>query len=332
MPLSELVGNASVVSRLARGIRSGRLPPSLLFSGPAGVGKLRAALSLAQALNCPQGGGDACGTCSTCVRIERDEHPDVRVIRPEGRGGQIRVEGVREAMGQIPFRPFEGRRRVVILADAERMNPTTGNSILKVLEEPPPWATIVLVTSNETAILPTILSRCQIFRFSPLAPEELRELLVGSHAIPSEKAALLAAVSGGGLARALELEDEPLAELRQQALRIAGVVAEGGLEQDLVPWADALSKEPRLTLVLELLLTVLRDLAASRGGAAVFHRDIEPEIARLSQKAELAAWLASYAVAEETLVDLRDRYLNKRIAMSRLLVSFQELAPRNQEP
>jgi DNA polymerase-3 subunit delta' len=297
----------------------------MLFSGPPGVGKLRAALNLAQALNCPRGEGDACGTCSTCVRIARDEHPDVRVLRPEGRGGQLRAEGVREAIGDIPFRPFEGRRRVIILVDAERMNPTTANSILKTLEEPPPWATLMLVTSNESAILPTILSRCQVFRFAPLAPDELGDLLVREHKMTSDKAALLAAVSRGGLARALELEGEPLDELRKEALRIAAVVAEGGLEQELVPWADSLSKEGRLMLLLDLLLSILRDLAASLGGAALLHRDIEPELAALSRKAALSSWLASYGVAEETLVDLRDRYLNKRIAMSRLLVEFQSL-------
>jgi DNA polymerase-3 subunit delta' len=298
----------------------------MLFSGPPGVGKLRTALSLAQALNCLRGGGDACGECSICVRIAKDEHPDVRILRPEGRGGQLRAEGVREAIGEIPFRPFEGRRRVIILVDAERMNPTTANTILKTLEEPPPWATLVLVTSNEAAILPTILSRCQAFRFAPLAPDELRELLVRDHGMAAEKAALLAAVSRGGLARALELEDEPLVELRREALRIAGVVAEGGLEQELVPWADSLSKDSRLMLLLDLLLSILRDLAASLGGAALLHRDIETEIATLARKAALSSWLASYAIAEETLVDLRDRYLNKRIAMSRLLVAFQSLA------
>jgi DNA polymerase-3 subunit delta' len=331
MPLSELLGNAGVVSRLVRGIRSGRLPPSMLFSGPPGVGKLRVALNLAQALNCPRGGGDACGECSTCLRIARDEHGDVRVLRPEGRGGQLRAEGVREAVGRIPFRPFEGRRRVIILVDAERMNVTTANSILKALEEPPPWATLVLVTSNEAAILPTILSRCQIFRFSPIAPEEIRELLVRDHGMAAEKATLLAAVSGGGLARALELAAEPLVELRREALRIAGVVAEGGLERELVPWAEALSRESRLMLILELLLSILRDLAASLGGAPVLHRDIESEIDSVSRRAQLSAWLDSYSVAEETLVDLRDRYLNKRIAMSRLLVSFQTLATGRRE-
>ena len=134
VPFSDLIGNAAVVSRLARIARSQQIPGSLLFSGRPGVGKLQAAVALAQALNCGSASSDGCGRCSTCVRIARDEHPDVRVLKPEGRGGQIKAEGVREALAQIPFRPFEGRRRVIILADAERMNPTTANTLLKTLE------------------------------------------------------------------------------------------------------------------------------------------------------------------------------------------------------
>ncbi len=169
--------------------------------------------------------------CPSCIRIKKDEHPDVRVLRPEGRGGQLRAEGVRDAIADVSFRPFEGRRRVIILADAERMNPTTANTLLKTLEEPPSWATLILVTANEAALLPTVLSRCQIFRFSPLAPEELETLLRSRHGIDPDRAALLAAVAGGGIARALELAEEPLPELRQQALSIATLAVESATSE-----------------------------------------------------------------------------------------------------
>jgi DNA polymerase-3 subunit delta' len=238
----------------------------------------------------------------------------------------VRVDVVRDAVSQISFRPFEGRRRIVILADAERMNPSTANTLLKTLEEPPSWATLVLITANEGAMLETILSRCQVLRFSPLAPEELATLLVERHGVPPEHAALLAAVSGGGLTRALELGEEPLAELRAEALKIARVAAVGAPERDLVPWAGALAKEGRLLLLLDLVLAVLRDVSAKLSGAPLVHRDLEPEIAELAEKRPLDVWLSSYALAEGALVDLRDRYLNKRITMSRLLLSFHELS------
>lgn len=325
MPFSEIVGNAAVVERLVRLTRSGRVPPSMLFSGAAGVGKLRTAMILAQALNCASADGDSCGRCPSCLRIEREQHSDVRVLRPEGKGGQLKAEGVREAIAEIPFRPFEGTRRVVIVADAERMNPTTANTLLKTLEEPPPWASLILVTSNETSILPTILSRCQIFRFSPLAPDDLIEILVSEHGIEKGDALLLASVSGGGLSRALELKDEPLAELRSEALRMARVAAEGARAPDMVSFADTLSKQSGLMLVLDLLLALVRDVAAKMAGAGILHRDLERELDSLATKLPLEAWVSAYALAEEALTDMRDRYLNKRITLSRLLVSFDEL-------
>lgn len=300
----------------------------MIFFGRAGVGKVEAAVTLAQALNCLVSENDACGRCPACVRIAKDEHPDVRILRPEGRGGQLRAEGVRDAISEIPFRPFEGRRRVIIIAEAERMNPTTANTLLKTLEEPPPWATLILVTANEAALLPTILSRCQIVRFSPLAPEELEALLVARHGFPPDRAALLSAVAGGGIARALELADEPLFELRQQALAISALALESRKAEELVPLADALSKDSRLMLLLELLLSILRDLTAKGAGARVLHRDIESEIETLSKRAPVDLWLEAFALAEEVVVDLRDRYLNKRICLSKLLLSFQDLGAR----
>jgi DNA polymerase-3 subunit delta' len=325
MAFSDLTGNAAVVARLKVLTGSDKLPRSLIFSGRAGVGKLEAALTIAQALNCLVSTDDACGRCSSCARIAKDEHPDVRVLRPEGRGGQIRAEGVREAAAEIPFRPFEGRRRVIVIADAERMNPTTANTLLKTLEEPPPWATLILLTANEAALLPTILSRCQIFRFSALVPEEIEELLVARHRFPKDQAALLAAVSGGGIARALELADEPLSELRKLALRLSSLPFASEKAEDLVPLADALSKDPRLLLLLELLLSVLRDLAAKKAGAGILHRDIESEIGAIAERAPLDLWLGAFSLAEEVLVDLRDRYLNKRISLTKLILSLQEL-------
>jgi DNA polymerase-3 subunit delta' len=284
-------------------------------------------MTLAQALNCMERTDDACGRCPSCARIAKGEHSDVRLLSPEGRGGQLRAEGVREAAAEVPFRPFEGRRRVVILADAERMNPTTANTLLKTLEEPPPWATLILVTANEAALLPTILSRCQTFRFSPLAPEELETLLVTRHAFAPDRAALLAAIAGGGIARALELAEEPLDELRRQALSIASYAVERAKAEELVPLADGLSKDARLMLLLEVLLSILRDLTAKRAGAPILHRDIENEIQSIAERAPLEVWVEAFALAEEVLVDLRDRYLNKRISLSKLLLSLQELAP-----
>ena len=119
MPFQALVGHRRLVSLLARAAAQNRVPPSLLLAGPQGIGKRRVAQALAETLNCQEpatsedGGLDACGACGACRKIARGMHPDVIVIEP-GDTGSIKIEQVREVIDRAQYRPFEGRRRVVI--------------------------------------------------------------------------------------------------------------------------------------------------------------------------------------------------------------------------
>lgn len=320
-----LIGNRTLVSRLVRMAEADRVPPSLLFTGPVGVGKLQTALALARAVNCLNEPGTGCGECSACLRIGKGEHPDVHIARPEGAGRQMRADVIRQIVSDAPFRPFEGRRRVSIFVDAERMNPTAANILLKTLEEPPPWAILILITSNAAALLPTILSRCQVYRFAPLAIDDVTEELVSRHGMDRERATLVAALSGGSLEKALELEDEALIELRQTALSIARVVVDGASERDMVSRADTLSKHDQLFMLLQLLVGIARDVATRHAGGRIVHQDLEKEIHRLAEGAPLSLWIRAHELAEGALEDLRDRYLNKRITVSRLLAEFATL-------
>src|SRR5262249_24546682 len=143
----------------------GTLPPSLIFAGPQGVGKRLTAVALAQALNCEQGG---CGACPVCARIARGVHADVLVVEP-GDSGTIKVDQVREAIDRTAYRPFEGRRRVVIVDEADALVPEAQNALLRTLEEPPPASVFVLIPARPEMLLPTVRSRCQRLRFGPLA-------------------------------------------------------------------------------------------------------------------------------------------------------------------
>jgi DNA polymerase-3 subunit delta' len=241
MPFRDLSGHRRLFGLLGRAIRAEALPPSLIFSGPDGVGKRLAAVSLAQALNClapvDDGAGtrDACGSCASCRKIERRIHPDVTTVVPE-EGTSIKIEQIREVVGQTAFRPFEGRSRVVIVDDADLMGADAQNSLLKTLEEPPPRNVFVLVTSRPDTLLDTIRSRCCQLRFAPLSPQEIALGLMARHGVDEHEARATAALAAGSFARALASGGGDLAEARAVA---AGVLMEAGRATD-----------PRLRLAL----------------------------------------------------------------------------------
>ena len=176
MPFRDITGHRRLIDLLARSIARGTLPPSLIFAGPAATDSRAAALAVAQALNCvrlpseprianPESRVDACGECTACVRIARGVHPDVLLVEP-GDTGTIKIEQVREIVDRAAYRPFEGRRRVVIVSDADALVPQAQNALLKTLEEPPSSSIFVLVTSRADMLLETVRSRCIRLQFA----------------------------------------------------------------------------------------------------------------------------------------------------------------------
>ena len=183
MPFCDVPTHRRIVELLSRTVASGTLPPSLIFAGPPGAGKRLTALAVAQALNCltPQstdgrdaasGPVDACGACAACVRIARGVHPDVLVVEP-GDSGTIKIDQIRDIVDRAAFRPFEGRRRVVIVADADALVAAAQNALLKTLEEPPPSSVFILLTSRPDMLLPTVRSRCIRLVFAGAAHAEV---------------------------------------------------------------------------------------------------------------------------------------------------------------
>src|SRR6266852_1313566 len=213
---STLIGNDEVKESLRHLVVSGRVPGSLLFTGEEGIGKKLFALELAKAMNCRNRVGvEACDECSSCKRISRStfppfgkddddknrliwsEHADVAMVRPYKQ--IIRVGPMRELEREANFRPFEGAARVFIVEDADYMNESASNALLKTLEEPPPTSHLILTTSNPTALLPTIRSRCQTIRFAPIPREAVESFLIEERNVPAADAELLSRTAGGSL-------------------------------------------------------------------------------------------------------------------------------------
>ncbi len=186
MPFATIAGHQRLLALLARAIARDTLPPSLLLAGTAGIGKRRTAVAVAEALNClasRKTGAletDACGECASCRRIGRGVHADVVVIEP-GETGTIKIEPVRDVIDRANYRPFEGRRRVVIVDEADALVDAAQNALLKTLEEPPQASVFILVSSMPDALLATVRSRCRPLRFGELAPADVAATLMRDH-------------------------------------------------------------------------------------------------------------------------------------------------------
>jgi DNA polymerase-3 subunit delta' len=228
----QILGQSESIDYLRRSAASRRLAHALLFVGAAGIGKELVARTLAMCLLCgrvPESELEACGDCQSCRMMLAGTHPDFLAIGcPEGKS-ELPVEllvGSRENRGReglchdLSLRPMVARRRVAVIADAERMNTESANALLKTLEEPPSYAVIVLIASDAAGLLPTIRSRCQTIRFAPLSTADVaRRISELEWAESDAEAQAAAALSGGSLVVAQQLLNPELRSVRAELLK-----------------------------------------------------------------------------------------------------------------
>ncbi|MCC8045791.1 MAG: DNA polymerase III subunit [Clostridiales bacterium] len=228
----DILGHKKEVAHLERAIRSGKVSHAYIFSGEKGTGKNMLAKAFAQTLQCErvyerfaparQGayyGGSAdsaapdailgdvtpCGKCHSCIQAASGNHPDIIFLQHE-KPATITVGDVREQLvGDAQIRPYNGRYKIYIISDAEKMNPQAQNAILKTIEEPPEYVIILLLTANENALLDTIRSRCVTLSLKPVPDEVVKAYLMEQIQIPDYQADICAAFAQGNIGKAVRL-------------------------------------------------------------------------------------------------------------------------------
>ena len=249
------------------------IPHALLFSGIEGVGKRQAALAFSMAANCatrPQDGApaiDPCGACRSCRKIASGSHPDIFHLKPSGQ--YIRIAQVRELTDSLALKPFEADLRVVTISESQKMNPSAGNALLKILEEPP-QATIFILTAPEALdLMPTIVSRCQQIRFNPVSAHLIVSCLVDELGLEKKHAATIAAMACGSLAKARAMASTGWFQHRDWVLAAAGLDRPDRLNLQppsrLLAFAEALAaKKDQVNDTLMVVTCWLRDLVIVR--------------------------------------------------------------------
>ena len=315
MPFRDVVGHRRIVALLARSVARDSLPPSLIFSGPAGVGKRLIATAVAQALNCLQPSeSDACGVCAACTRIARGVHPDVLTLEP-GDTGSIKIDQVRHVVDRAAYRPFEGRRRVVIIDGADALGSDAQSALLKTLEEPPSRSVFILVTARPDVLLPTVSSRCPRLNFRPLSPHEIAAALV-AHGQTETEARAVAATADGSLGRALEASAEEFVQARSVAQKVLAHAAstpdprrriDGAKDLLANTGSGGAPDRAQLSVHLRAMGSLLRDieLLATRAGAGrLANPDVRPALERLTGAYQGPRGIRAFAAVDRALLAL----------------------------
>jgi len=324
MPFSALVGNDRIKNLLRRMVADDRIGQGLLFAGPRGVGKYRFAIALAQALNCqrPQG-GEACGECLACRKIAAAEHPDVQTLSPDGQF--IKVDQVRALNEAAQYRPFEGRKRVQIIDEADRLRLEAANSILKTLEEPPESTAIVLVTSKPYALIETIRSRCQMLSFAPLARNELESYLTTATQRNDDDISLRARLARGSIGSALEIDIAGYRQMRAAMIELLDVYSTSGDLVRLLGAAEYLGRKlerEEFEAHLDVLTILLQDvvyLKVGEAGDLLTNLDVAPRLERIAESLSFDRIAQLNEGIETTLFNLI-RNVNRQLAMEAVLI------------
>jgi len=280
MQWEQLAKRQPVVAKMLQsGLEKGRISHAYLFEGQRGTGKKAASLLLAKSLFCLSPSGIApCLECRNCRRIESGNHPDVRVISPDG--GSIKKEQIEWLQQEFTKTAVESDKKMYIVEHADQMTTSAANSLLKFLEEPHPGTVAVLLTEQYHRLLETVISRCQVLSFRPLPPAELADQLVKER-VPLTLA-LLAAHLTNSYDEALALsQDRWFAEARTLVLQLYEMLGKPELQLLFFIHDRLLSHFPekhQLNLGLDLLLYIYRDLLhiqAGRKDSALYRDELD---------------------------------------------------------
>lgn len=352
--LDQLAGNERVKILLRRILQTGRLPGAMLFTGEEGVGKKLFALEIARSLNCREPKDrEGCGKCPACIRIARinyppstesddwkgiiwTDHPDVGMVVAPKR--LLLVEQMRLIEREANYRPYEGKARVFIIDDADKLNDSSANALLKVLEEPPETSHIILLTSRPAMLLPTIRSRCQVIRFSPLEPAEIERHLVENKLATAAQARITARVSRGSLGRAVEQDFDEYLTQREAMLRVLRALAAGNDRTELLKSAEDLNSagvKDEFEIRLDILETLIRDawmLALNAPDDGVVNQDLLSGLKKIAKSLDgtrPGRWISQIEeMREQLVVNINRKASTDALFLTMAAASADELPPK----
>ncbi|WP_432406289.1 DNA polymerase III subunit delta' [Wukongibacter sp. M2B1] len=258
MGFEKIIGHDKIISFLKTAIKNDKLAHAYILEGQEGVGKKLIAIEFAKAVNC-KNGTLGCETCSSCVKVNNDNHPDIYIIKPDG--NSIKNKQIEEFQNNILLKPYESSKKIFIIESADTMTVSAQNRLLKILEEPPSYGIIILIAQNSHSLLPTIRSRSQTIKFNKISKKLIEEYLIENYNIKDIDLAIFSGFSDGSLGKAINLyESEEFKNRRETTIDIIDEIIKGD-KLKLLDYVDFFEKNKEyISEILDFFTIWFRDL------------------------------------------------------------------------
>ncbi len=275
----DIIGHEQIIGHMQNAIRQKKISHAYLLCGDAGSGKRLVAEAFAKAVLCEEGGIEACGKCKSCKQAESGNHPDIRAVVREKT--TLGVKEIREQVtADVQIKPYSSEYKIYLIDEAEKMTEEAQNALLKTIEEPPEYAVFLLMVDRQELLLSTVLSRCVLLPFYPVATGKIKQFLMEKKGIPDYLADSAAAFSGGLVGRAVQYaESEAFTEQREEVLHLVKYVDEMTMAEVMENVKLFASKKESATEYLDMILLWYRDVLmykATKDMNGLLFRD-EPE-------------------------------------------------------
>ena len=320
MEWNTIIGQVKAKALLQEQLQNNKTSHAYLFMGPDGVGKRLTSEILAMALNCLDGHNKPCGKCLRCKQSLHNNSPYINYLAPLG--ANIKIDQIRTLLRRINLKTEDTAAQVLIIDGADKMTPDAANNLLKTLEEPPPRVHFILLAHQKAAVLPTIISRCQIVLFTPLEIQDVSAYLQNKYSLSPEKAVAIAKIAQGSIGQAQKItEDEGFNNLRSIAEEIFDFCPQDAY--DILKLSSQIEEnKEQLFEILDILRYLIRDALVSKAGTPELIINWDKK--KLIQKEDYSIneLLRQYSLVDEAILRLKFN-ANKRLALDALLLALK---------
>jgi DNA polymerase-3 subunit delta' len=259
MSFKAVIGHENQVSYIKNSIMSKSLSHAFIFEGIDGIGKELIATSLVKALFCEALEVDACGSCRSCKKLSNDNHPDYMEIEPDGKS--IKNAQIEDFQEFAIIKPYDSSHKIVIIKEADKMNASSQNRILKTLEEPPEHVIIIMITNNSEVLLPTVVSRCQILKFNGVSDALIKSYINSNYSTSEEEAEMIARLAVGSIGRAIEyMESDEFKVIMSSTIELLNAINSKQQSKVLELLGFFTSNKENIVKILDYMILWYRDI------------------------------------------------------------------------